>query len=123
MPRDFPGQTVSMLFKKLFSFKSSYAKKALKKSSLIKRMKGLTLLKSSADEVYPENKPEHGKLLIIIPKRSGNAVKRNRIKRKIKSIFYNEKLYTKVNIYSIIVYKEAMDLTFEQIKKFLTDNL
>lgn len=60
-----------------------------------------------------------GKLLIVIPKASGKAYKRNKIRRQIKSIFYEENLYQNPGIWIIIVYKKAMDLSFKDIKQFL----
>ena len=64
-----------------------------------------------------------GKILIVIPKRFGNACKRNKLKRQIKSIFHEEKLYNKPILSILIAYKQAKDLSFDDIKTFLVHAL
>lgn len=83
-------------------------------------MPGFKLLQSKIEQ------PDHtnmGKLLIVISRKVGNAVERNKLRRQIKSIFFEEKLYVKPKKSILIVYKEAKDLSFDQIKKFLVKNL
>jgi ribonuclease P protein component len=66
---------------------------------------------------------DFGKILIIIPAKTGKAHDRNLIKRRIKAIFYEQKLYEKPIISIIFAYKPALNLTFEQLKDFLTKNI
>jgi len=54
------------------------------------------LLQLSSEEL--DEKPSFGKILIIIPGKTGNAIKRNKIRRQIKAIFYEEKLFEKPDI-------------------------
>jgi len=70
----------------------------------------------------PIESATHGKLLIVIPKKSGNACKRNRFRRQAKSIFYEEKLYEKNSSFILLVYKEAVAMSFDQVKDFLVKN-
>ncbi len=65
----------------------------------------------------------HGKLLIVIPRKAGKAHERNLIKRRIKAIYYEEKLYEKSIISIILVREEATKISFEELKKFLVKNL
>jgi len=101
-------------FKALFSFKQNEVKRAFSCAKLKSEIRGLKLLKSKLDEP-----PEHGKLLIVIPRRVGKASKRNRIRRQIKAIFYEEKLYENKQILILLVYKQALELSLDDIKKFL----
>jgi ribonuclease P protein component len=100
-----------------FSFSKKEIDKAFQNAQDTAKYPGLKLIKTSAQS------PEYGKLLIIIPGKTGRAHDRNRIKRQIKSIFYEEKLYEHRFLSIIIVYKQALDLTFDQIKNFLIKNL
>ena len=102
--------------KDLFSFSREEIKKAFKKAKLKTKKLGFKLLQASTDK-------NHGKILVITPRRSGPAYKRNLIRRRVKEIFYREKLYKDCVISILIVEKKAMELNFEEIKKFLVDNL
>lgn len=58
-----------------------------------------------------------GRLLVVTPRASGNAPKRNRIRRRIKSIFYENQLYQAPFDWIFLVRKEAIDLDFTQLKE------
>jgi len=60
-----------------------------------------------------------GKILVITPKRVGKAAKRNRIRRRLKSIFLEEKLFERGFDCIVIVKQQAIDFTFEQLKEIL----
>lgn len=61
----------------------------------------------------------YGRMLIVIPKRVGNAVKRNLIKRRLKNIFYQEKFYDGPYDWIILVRPEAKKLSFQEMKDLL----
>lgn len=105
-------------FKNLFSFSKSETESAFKNTALHDQITGFKLLQTP-----PTTSSKFGKLLIIISKRSGKAHERNLLRRQIKSIFYEEKLFKKPITSILIVYKQATKLTFDEIKKFLTKNL
>lgn len=69
--------------------------------------------------IAPKTK-EFGRILIVIPKRSGNAALRNRVRRRLKSIFYEERLFEGPNDYLIFVGKEAINLPFSELKDILS---
>lgn len=83
-------------------------------------MSGFTLLHAPYDDT---NTLPYAKLLIITSRKCGKAHERNKIKRQIKSIFYEEKLYETSGRFILIVYKEAMHYDFETIKKFLIEGV
>lgn len=60
---------------------------------------------------------EQGRILIVIPKKVGSAPQRNKIRRQIKSIFYEEKLYDRGYDWVAIVKPAATLLSFAQIKE------
>ena len=62
---------------------------------------------------------EYGRVLIIASRKVGNAPERNRVRRRIKSIFYEEKLFDRSFDCVVIVYKKAVLLPFEQLKDLL----
>ena len=103
--------------KKLFSFSQKEISETFKKSKPVKKIDGLKLIqmpiKNSTTNTF-------GKILIVIPKKSGKAHERNLIKRRIKEIFYKEKLFEKPIISIILVYKSAITISYEQLKEFLT---
>ena len=101
----------------LFNFSKIQAKEALKASKLVKKIPGLKLLAA------PDPSLLHGKLLVVLPRAFGKAHDRNLLRRRLRSIYYEEKLYMRPIVSIIIGYKEAQELSFSQIKTFLVENL
>lgn len=62
---------------------------------------------------------EFARLLIIIPKKVGSAPERNRIRRRIKAIFYEAQLYKKSHDYIFFIKPPAVSLDFEQLKNII----
>jgi len=91
-------------------------KEIFKKAKLKKKELGFKLLQAPTTG-------KNGDILIVTPKKSGTAVQRNLLRRRVKEIFRQEKLYKKPVISILIAYKQAMELNFENIKNFLVDNI
>lgn len=87
-----------------------------KKAELRLKKSGLTIL--AAPKTL-----EHGRILIVTPRHSGNSVARNKIRRQLKAIFYQEKLFQAGLDSAIIISKHAMKLNFDELKKMLTSAL
>ena len=68
--------------------------------------------------IIPTKHP-HGKILISVPKKVGNAPTRNKIRRQIKSIFYENKLYTKGFDWLFFIKKDATKLSFQELQKLV----
>jgi len=64
-------------------------------------------------------KHEIGHILIIVPRKVGSAPERNKLRRQIKSIFYENKLYTRGLDCIAIIKPEATQLNFSQLKEML----
>jgi ribonuclease P protein component len=62
---------------------------------------------------------DFGRILIVIPRSAGNAPERNRIRRRLKAIFYEEHLFEKEFDWIVLVSKQAIPLSFSQIKEIL----
>lgn len=62
---------------------------------------------------------EFGRVLIIASRKVGNAPERNLIRRRIKSIFYEEKLYDRPYDCVIIAQKMINELSFAQLKEVI----
>lgn len=75
----------------------------------IAKLNEIILLRSPAQK-------EIGRVLIIVPKRVGNAPVRNKLRRQIKSLFYENKLYKKGYDWVAILKPGAKDLSFTQLQ-------
>ncbi len=99
--------------KKISSFTQSEITKLLNTARVKARIPGLRILAA------PASLPEHGRVLIITPRRSGNSPQRNLIRRRIKAIFIGDELYSKKMDLVIIVRREGIDTSFGTLKKLL----
>ena len=64
--------------------------------------------------------PSIGKLLVVTPGRVGNAAERNLIRRRLKAIFYEEKLGNRGYDCIVLVKKMGIALSFDELKALLT---
>lgn len=62
---------------------------------------------------------DFGRILIIASRKVGNAPERNLIRRRIKSIFYEEKLYGRAFDCAIIAQKKLVVLSFAELKELI----
>ncbi len=109
-------------FRQLFTFTKPEVAEAFKHAHLKKYHEGLTLLQAPLVHV-PRNDP-YGKLLIIIAGTAGKAHERNAMKRKLRSAFYEAKLYRNdPSFWILIVKKKAVGMSFKDIEKFLQESL
>ena len=106
------------LFRNLFQFSTQEVAAAFKHAHAHGSRNGLKVL-----EAPQSSGALHGKLLIITNKSLGKAHDRNRIKRQIKAIFYEEKLYQKQAIRIMLVYPKSLTLSFDDLKKTVQDLL
>lgn len=60
-----------------------------------------------------------GRLLLVVPKRVGNAPTRNKLRRQLKHIFYEQKFHEGGRDWIIIVLPEATQLDFSALQKLL----
>lgn len=99
--------------KKISSFTQSEITKLLNTARVKARIPGLRILAA------PSSLPEHGRVLIITPRRSGNSPERNLIRRRIKAIFIEDELTQRNIDIVVIVRREGIDTSFGNLKKLL----
>ncbi len=62
-----------------------------------------------------------GRILIIIPKRVGNAPKRNTIRRRLKALFYQEHLYQYGYDWAWFIKPEGASLSYHELRHIAID--
>lgn len=111
-------------FKDLFRFSQKEVSCLFKNASIKCSWRGLKLLQAPPDSLDSINSiHKFGKLLIITPGASGKAHERNLFRRRIKNIFYTNKLYLYPVNSVLIAYKNAMLHDFDHLQKFLVKNI
>ena len=74
---------MSRIAKDISSFTKNEVSDLFKVARCLKRFQGLVILAGTAQK-------DHGRILVITPRRSGSAAQRNKIRRRLKTIFYEE---------------------------------
>lgn len=64
-----------------------------------------------------------GRILVITPKRIGNAPQRNKVRRRIKALFYEEKILNRGYDCIAIVKLAGINLPYEELKKLILESL
>lgn len=100
----------------------------MKKINIVKKSKDFDRIirkrKGQSNKYFIINKEKNSehisKFGITFTKNIGNAVTRNKLKRRIKNIIdNNEDIYDKNNTYIIIARKEVLSLTYNQMEQEL----
>src|SRR5271155_3759331 len=82
--------------------------------TILKR--GKRVLKTpTADIIVAPQGLEHGRILVITPRRIGKASKRNKIRRRIKALFYEQKFYERGIDCLAIIKKEGIATPFDEL--------
>jgi ribonuclease P protein component len=105
---------MSRIAKTISSFKPSEVSALFSQARAGYKSAGLTIL-------YAPAQADHGRILIITPRRTGNSPQRNRIRRQCKAIFYQEKLYTRGLDCAVIVRSGALEYSFDTLKQILVN--
>jgi len=64
-----------------------------------------------------------GRILVITSRRVGPASQRNRVRRRLKAIFHEEKLFERGFDCMAIIKKPGVDLSFDELKELLLESL
>jgi len=108
--------------KNLSTFTNTEVTEILKKAKRALKHPGLDILCHPSPSAL-----NHGRILVVTSRKVGPAVQRNLIRRRLKAIFYEEKLYEQKWDYICIIKpvfsepakKACITLTFEQLKEIL----
>jgi len=98
--------------KKLTSFTKEEIHNLFSRAVTCLRHTNLDIRKAPAAQPY-------GKLLLVIPRIVGSAPTRNKMRRRLKSIFYQHKIFDRGYDLIIIVKKGAIDLPFNDLEQIL----
>lgn len=96
------ARKISQFSKQEIDYAFEHARRLIKMPSII-------ILAAPQQYIY-------GKILIIASRKVGKAVMRNKLRRRIKSIFYEEKIYTIGYNFICIARPGATELDFETLK-------
>ena len=77
---------------------------------------GLVLL------LHPSTK-EYGRILVITSRKVGNAPERNKIRRRLKALFYQHQFYNQLQDCFVIIKKPGINYSSDQLKEILTNAL
>ncbi len=97
---------------------SSFTRKEI--TDLFKKARALSKNSIFTLLVAPQKKG-YGRIVIITPRRVGTAPERNLIKRRVRSLFYEEKLFNRGYDGIIIFKKRAASTPFKELKKMILD--
>jgi len=109
-------------FRNLFLFTKKEVSFAFKGAQAAGYFKGIKLLKTPITSLEDQNL-NHGKLLIITPRASGKSHERNLFRRRVKSIYYENKLYENQFVWIMLAYRKAVSIDFESLKKFMLEKM
>jgi len=104
---------MSKISKNISNFSSQEVRTLFRKAKRVLRHPGLDVLCAPATLDF-------GRILVVTAKKVGSAPKRNLIRRRIKSIFYEQELYKKQVDIIVIIKKEGINLDFKQLKDILS---
>jgi ribonuclease P protein component len=98
--------------KQLSLFTKKEVEAAFASASCANRSPSITILRAPRSKSF-------GRILIITPKAVGTAPIRNRLRRRIKAIFYENKLYHSLFDWLIISKKGAGEFEYDYLKTLL----
>lgn len=98
--------------KNLSKFTKSEVQQTFKNIKKYNKILGIKILRSPRILDF-------GRILVITPKKIGNAAKRNLIRRRLKSIFYENNLYNLSYDWIVIIEKPAISLSFKQVENII----
>jgi ribonuclease P protein component len=82
--------------------------------------KATRVLRSPAfDMLRALRQKEFGRVLIVISRKVGNAPDRNKVRRRMRSVFYEAQVYKQPYDWVVLVKKQAVSSSFDELKKLL----
>lgn len=98
--------------KEISNFHPKEIARLFRKAKRVLRHPGLDIL-------CAPTKYDFGRILVVTSRKVGKATKRNLIRRRIKALFYEEKLYESRLDCIVIIKKEGITLSFNELKGIL----
>ncbi len=104
--------------KELSHFTPQEVKTIFNKARRVYKGPGLDILLHPID---PNAGKPFGRILVITPRKIGSAPERNRIRRRLKDIFYKQALYEKKIDCFVIIKKPGIGLSYDALLTLLLD--
>ncbi len=104
---------MAALIRKITQFSSREIDSLWKKARRVVRHDGLHLLKAPRSG-------ELGRILMVIPKRIGNAPTRNKLRRQIRHLFYENKLFNGDSDWIVIARPGASEIPYATLQELFT---
>jgi ribonuclease P protein component len=95
-------------------FTQAEASELFKRAFTIARNVAFNLLAAPQQKLF-------GRVLLVTSRRIGNASQRNKLRRRAKAIFYEEKLFERGHDCILIFKKGAIDMSFDQFKQYMLE--
>jgi len=106
-----------VLFSSLTKFKKSEIETLFQTASLFFKSPVFVLLRAPAMVSY-------GRLLLVVPKKIGSAPERNKLRRRLKSIFYQNQLFNcGKDVIFIAKSSQIKKNSFEELQKILVSRI
>lgn len=102
------------LVKNLSKFTQLEISKLFASTKRCLRSKSLDILLGKRDQLKMD-----GRILVITPRKIGNAPQRNKVRRRLKALYYELELFKKGYDCVIVVKKEGIEEPFENLKSYL----
>lgn len=99
--------------KKLSSFTRTEVTTLFKGARTKVKLPGLRILKA------PISGRTAGRVLIVTPRRVGNAPERNLLRRRVRAIYREDKLYTHPYDCVLLFGKEALLIPFDELRRLI----
>jgi len=103
---------MARIFRRLSQFSKKEIDRAFADARCVAKQQELTILASP-------RQGEFARILPIIPRKVGTAPVRNKLRRRLKAIFYESQLYERDHDLLVLTRKGAGELTFEQLQEIL----
>jgi ribonuclease P protein component len=104
---------MAAIIRKISQFSKSEIDSLWKRARRVVRHGGLDLLKAPRSS-------DIGRILMVIPKRIGNAPTRNKLRRQIRHLFYEHKLYTGDSDWIVVARPGAQELSYTKLQELFT---
>ena len=98
--------------KQLSTFSQKELKQIIRSARRVLKDPGLDII------LYPA-RLAFGRILVVTSRKVGNAPERNKIRRRLKAIFYQERLYEHKKDCIVFIKKPGIHYTYEQLKDIL----
>lgn len=100
---------MARIFRKLTQFTKGEIDRAFAGAKRVVKTAGFTILSAP-------RQGDFGRILIVVPRKVGKAPVRNKLRRQIKAIFFEEKLFEKDRDLIFLVRQPAAELNFDELK-------